>query len=386
MANTRWVWIPDGEARVLAFTYVDRVAGPSAKGRIVVGDPPPQEQILEAIDHPNRTFRRPDAFGASPIGAEEALRLGLPKDPPWIGHFEGKPIPPPRGKPSRTVGALVHRRGVPVAGVRVRIGHVFGPSRELAKLDERTTDAAGRCEFPLAPCEPIAAIASGAREGSQLVDVPDSGTVELALEPLGTLDGVVTRSGAPARGQITLVGIEGGTLAVERTDDAGRYRVEGVVPGRYEVRVLGIDPETSMVAGTPTFDELVVGPGQRLRRDYALTAGTAIRVVAAVQDQEHWGDVYLFAGARAPRDSIELRALWRGLDKTLWRSANSTTNDGKHMRCKFLDVAPGVYTVCVTPSTRYGGAHDEQPVVSREITVGTEDVTVELVVPALRPA
>jgi hypothetical protein len=55
----------------------------------------------------------------------------LPKDPPWIGHFERKPIPPPRGKPSRSVVAFVHRQGVPAAGVRVRIGRVMGPTREL---------------------------------------------------------------------------------------------------------------------------------------------------------------------------------------------------------------------------------------------------------------
>src|SRR5688572_1692584 len=108
MASTRWAWIPDGDAWVLAFTYVDPVAGPSAKGA-VVGNPPTLEQIRNAIDRPDRTFRQPEAFGAIAISAEDALRFGLPKDPPWIGHFDGRPIPPPRGEPSRDVTAYVHR-------------------------------------------------------------------------------------------------------------------------------------------------------------------------------------------------------------------------------------------------------------------------------------
>jgi hypothetical protein len=383
MAKTRWVWILDGEARVLAFTYVDRAAGPSAKGR-VVDNPAALEQIREAIDYPNRTFRQPAAFGAIPIGAEEALRLGLPKDPPWIGHFEGKPIPPSDGKPSRTVSAFVRRKGVPAAGVHVRIGNMFGPGRELMRLDERMTDAGGRCEFPLAPCEPIFAIAWTNREGSQLVKVPDVGTVALALMPFGAIGGAVTRAGAPIRGAIRFAAIDGGMLQWTHTDAVGHYRIEGLVPGRYEVEVHSIDPETQMIAGTPTFDELVVRPGQTLRRNYDLVAGAAVHVIAAVEHERHSGDVYLLAGAHTPRDSNELRALWQELDRTLWRGSNTGTNDGKHMRCKFLDVEPGAYTLCMVPSTRYGDAHHEQPVVCREITVGAEDITVELVVPPLR--
>src|SRR5215813_5102602 len=121
--DTRWVWIPEpGGTWVLAFVYVDPSAGPSAKGG-VVSSPPTREEVRQAIDHPDRTFRQPAAFGAIPISPEDALRLGLPKDPPWIGFFETKPVPPPRGETSRTVTAVVHRRGVAVVGARVRIGY-----------------------------------------------------------------------------------------------------------------------------------------------------------------------------------------------------------------------------------------------------------------------
>src|ERR1041385_2014300 len=119
--NTRWVWIPAPEGWLLAFTYVDPTAGPSAKGA-VVRDPPTPEQIRNAIDHPDLTVRDPVRFGAVAIGAEEALRLGLPKDPPWIGFFTGKPVPPPRGEASRDVTVTVTFERKVVSGCTGRMG------------------------------------------------------------------------------------------------------------------------------------------------------------------------------------------------------------------------------------------------------------------------
>lgn len=384
--QTRWVWIvmPGGE-RILAFTYSDPMAGPSAKGAVVT-DPAAQAQIRNAIDLPDRTVRDPDAFGAVPIGAEEALRLGLPKDPPWIGHFENKPVPPPRGEPSRDVTVFVRRNGELVRGAKVRIGDIFGQARELGKLDERIADATGRCDFPLAPMKPIGAIATLDNETSKLVEVPvGARSVVLEMVPVATLYGEVRKDGRLVPGQISISSKDGGMHRVERTDDEGRYRIDGIVPGRYTIEVHGIHPRTRMSAGTPVLAELVIEPGARLLQSYTLLSGRTIRIAAAAQHQDHRCVVYLLAGQHAPQLSSELKRLCDQLGRDGWRSANAYGRRGDTITTELLDVTPGTYSVCVEPSGGGNGILPDQVLTCRTIIVAGEDVDVELVVPAYRP-
>ena len=71
-AKTRWVWIRERDGgRVLAFQYVDPVAGPSAKGARV-GEPPSADDVRRAVDRPDRTFRQPRQFSAMPVRPDEA--------------------------------------------------------------------------------------------------------------------------------------------------------------------------------------------------------------------------------------------------------------------------------------------------------------------------
>src|SRR5690242_10169756 len=55
---SRWLWIEAAGGTYLAFYYVDRSAGPSAKGA-AVGEPPTAEQLKKAIEMPSNTFREP---------------------------------------------------------------------------------------------------------------------------------------------------------------------------------------------------------------------------------------------------------------------------------------------------------------------------------------
>jgi hypothetical protein len=353
-ASTRWSWLRVDGRRALVFHYVDPSAGPSAKGALV-DDPPTEPQIRDAIDHPSATFRGPAGRDAIAIGAEEALRLGLPKDPPWIGLFEHKPVPPPRGEPSRAVIAVVTRNGKAVGGAEVRLGRTLGAARELIAVDTRTSDAEGRCVFPLAEVAPLSIVATTAIAGSKIVDVPaDRDLVEVPLFELGALEGRITKQGAPVAGAVSLTGRDGGVHRVRSSDAAGAYRIDGVVPGEYDVRVDGIDPSNHMTAGTPTFDRVVVPERRLVRRDFALVAGTRLEVVLRVEHDTHNGRVYLIAGevaAQAVPTSSELNALVNRLDKTAWRSANSSTNTGAQMWTQFLDVPPGVYTLCIYRGT-----------------------------------
>ncbi len=367
---------------MLAYVYDDPSAGPSARGRRVSAPPTPEE-IRQAIDRPTQTFRRPEAFGAIPIGPDEALRMGLPKDPPWIGFFERKPVPPSRGEASRTLAALVHRGGAPVAGARVRIGHAVGAMRELFPLDTRLTDARGRCKFPLAPTTPIVALAEIAGGTSQLVDVYDE-LVELELVTPGVFAGTVQKAGVPCRGSISLAPLAGGMHRVERSDGNGRYRIDGVVPGTYDVRIESIDPYTRMTAGTPTYDQIVIGAGETAQRDYDLVAGVTVHVTVAIENVHHAGHVFLLAGATAPPTLPALYELYNALDARLRRTANSLTSTDTEMTTSFLDVQPGTYTVCTSPWGRYGDSHPAQPVASATIVVGEQPVFVQLVLPPLR--
>jgi hypothetical protein len=166
---TRWAWIslPGGE-RMLAYTYDDPVAGPSAKGG-AVSSAPTNAELRAAIEHPDRTVRDPDAFGAIVVGAEEALRLGLPKDPPWLAVFEGR-APARRAEATRHVTVFVRRAGELVRGAKVTLGG-----------EELVADATGRCDFMHAPAYALGAIAVLGDETSERVEVPP-GARSIVLE------------------------------------------------------------------------------------------------------------------------------------------------------------------------------------------------------------
>lgn len=393
MIDTRWVWIPIDGQWVLAYTYTDPTAGPSAKGAIVP-QPITADAVRTAIDRPDRTFRDPISFRAMPIGPEDALRLGLPKDPPWIGYFEpGRPIPPPRGEPSRVVTAVVMRDGQPLAGASVTLGHVHGTARELSRRDTRTSDASGRCEFPLAPTEPatpptmpLAAIASlPDGSSSHLVEVGPDGAVTLDVVGTSIIEGVISRAGQPTTGSVAITPTSGGVHRVQRSDDRGTYRIDGVVPGSYGLTVHGIDPTTRMIAGTPTLDTVVIRSGERLRRDYALVSGATVRVAVGVDSNRVWATIMLFQGDVGPATTSELVATWKGRPRSMFTSARSMTNSGTWIETQFLDVLPGHYTLCVSRSSGHGG-HAEQPVVCQPVDVGDSPLQLSCALPEIRPS
>ena len=383
MSATRWCWITIRDDRLLAFRYVDPSAGPSAKGG-AVSDPPTTDEIREAIDRPSRTVRDPDAFGAVAIGAEDALRMGLPKDPPWIGFFEAKPVPPPRGEDARTIIAIVLRDGQPVANARVKLGERFG--RELIPLDTKTTDGQGRCQFPLGRMKTIAIVADTADAGSKILDVVSTrDIVEVPIQAFASLSGVVTRGGAPAVGHVTIAPVDGGVLQVEHGTPNGQYHVGRIVPGTYDVEVRGVDPRTHMSAGTPVFERVTLAPGQNLREDFTLIVGTRVAIAARIDSVDHSGSVYLVPGTVAPTTNLELRALLDALGRDKYISANSTSRNATEMTTELLDVVPGDYTLCIEPFDMRGEGHREQAVATTPVHVQGDRIEVRSHVPPLRP-
>ncbi|MFN0249948.1 MAG: hypothetical protein ACKV2T_23900 [Kofleriaceae bacterium] len=379
MSGTRWMWVPIDGTWALAYGYMDPMAGPSAKGAIV-SNPPTFDEIRTAIDHPNRTFREPTAFGAVVITAEDAMKMGLPKDPPWIGFFEkDKAVPPPRGEPSRVVIAIVTQNGQPVANAEVKLGEAFGVAREVVALHTLTSDENGRCVFPLARRSGLVVVARTPAAGSKQTDVvPERDFVEVPLVAFGALEGMITQSGTPIAGSVSITGQGGGVHRVKRGDATGHYRIDGVVPDTYDVRVESIDPETLMTAGTPTLDVVTIAPGSVARRDFSLVAGVSIDFQLRVQHNSHNGSIYLLRGEHAPQTSVELYEITNRLGRTQYLSTNSSSNNGTYMTTRLADVTPGVYTMCITPTDYEPDRHREQPVMVQRIVVGSEPMQLEL--------
>ena len=373
-AKTRWVWIRERDGgRVLAFQYVDPVAGPSAKGARV-GEPPSPEDVRRVVDHPDRTFRQPKQFSAMPVRPDEALRLGLPRDPPWIGHFEDKPIPPRRGEPSRVVAGRVVQNGEPVAGARVRLGLLIGP--DLIRLDERQSDAAGRFEFPLAPVGKGAVIADVAGASSRLVSCAEVDEVELVLARTGVITGEVHRAGALAPAQVSIYGRDGEPYRLTSTRTPGIYRLDDVVPGGYEIRATALDSER-MTNGVPVVEAIEVTEGATVTRDFTLIAGAVVQIIVLLGSARS-GRVHLIAGDVSPSFGSELRPLYH---TPALRSANSMSSKDGVMKTAFCDVGPGEYTVCAEPWDSAGSGRADQPVVSKRIVVGDADQAVLLTLP-----
>ena len=88
MTANRWVKFNAGPEAMIAYVYVDQMAGPSAKGG-PVSDPPTRAEIDTLLERPPATFRDPMAFGAQPLDAATVTALGLPDAPPWMAGMSG---------------------------------------------------------------------------------------------------------------------------------------------------------------------------------------------------------------------------------------------------------------------------------------------------------
>lgn len=93
-AATRWMWITGAGGPFLVYYYVDRTAGPSAKGAHV-SDPPTAKELDAVLDAPAHTFRDPVGMGARALSATDLAAIKLPARPSWLDIFEPPGTPPP---------------------------------------------------------------------------------------------------------------------------------------------------------------------------------------------------------------------------------------------------------------------------------------------------
>jgi hypothetical protein len=176
---------------------------------------------------------------AEGYGASEPQTVTLPGD---TGPFTF--VLPRAG---RLAGCVLDPHGAPAGGATVRVTRSIGAQPWMDDSNDHTTDAEGRFEIDdvepgtveltarhdeFAPSEPLGLEVRPAEPHEQL---------ELALRVGGTLTGeVYRRDGTADPGQQVLAqramqGEEGGSA---QSDNAGRFTMEHLAPGRYQVVVI----------------------------------------------------------------------------------------------------------------------------------------------------
>jgi hypothetical protein len=98
-----WISARLGSEAFLLYSYVDAMAGPSAKGIKLAGEAPTVEEARLALERPSATVRLP-GVATTPLSAEWIDYLQLPAAPPWLAHFRPPPTaaPPAAMPPWRT--------------------------------------------------------------------------------------------------------------------------------------------------------------------------------------------------------------------------------------------------------------------------------------------
>lgn len=171
------------------------------------------------------------------------------------------------GLPTRTIRSLLFRDGRPVSGGTVSFGSVFDTTRSSAKFMIVTRSSGGNHQrlFGFGGGSPRRLSAEVAPDGSFVVEgvpadllwmtwSPGDGTSVGRLWPAGPLpqadlSGVrVTgqlfdETGAPAAGQVSLLGSVGRTVAYAEAGDDGRFELPPAPPGAYRIKAdAGLSP------------------------------------------------------------------------------------------------------------------------------------------------
>ncbi len=380
MSRHRWLWVtlPEG-GWALAFTYVDPMAGASARGARVES-PPTRESIRRAVERPNLVFREPAKFHPIVLSAEEVKRFALPDAPPWLDLFERSPTLSTRGTPTREVAGRVVFDGNPVPGALVQIGWVTPPRHpEFVPTDGCTTGPDG--SFTLSVRRGDSLVASLESLRSLVCPLPADPRVPIDLEMLrlGRVEGEVHRDGSPARAAVSLLCDDATRVTRSaRTDALGHYAIDGVLPGCYEVHAEAVD-EDHKINGARAIARIELGEGETIRHAVSVAVGVRLEVVVTLDDDgDAWATIALIPRSVTPRTLSELRSYLA--DPTV-RVANSLSRLGRSVETHFCDVTPGVWTLCAVRTGAGDRPVPDTPTVCRRIVVADTPQRVALQLP-----
>jgi hypothetical protein len=279
----------------------------------------------------------------------------------------------------RTVSARVLRDGTPFAGAQVHLVHVARPTHLRYPIETKTTDERGVCAFSPISTYPVAVFAQVPAAGSKLVEIGESLSVDLELFATAVVEGEVRKHEKPLQALVTLFPLDGGIQRSRRSDASGRYRIVDVVPGAYTVAI-GEEGHSGTPPRTDSWrsPELVVEPGETIRRDLTFPSGVTVSVAFGQDCRDPHAHVFLFEGEVSPGDALELAKLWRQRASSTWRSSSHFEMVDTRSAVSFTDVLPGTYTVCAVSETFGAPGAAAQPVVTHELVVARESVSIEL--------
>ncbi|HYO12902.1 MAG TPA: carboxypeptidase regulatory-like domain-containing protein [Thermoanaerobaculia bacterium] len=256
-------------------------------------------------------------------------------------------------------GTVVDPQGQPLEGVRVAVQPTDFLSMRTFSLREEPSKTGPDGRFAI----------SGLREGQRIdikawregylqgaavaLDIPAPGPVRIVLEPGARVAGrVVTEDGKPiANVGVYASGEEGGLgmgrlrRGAARTDETGRFELDGLEPGKLVLRAvaagyLGAEARVEAVAGAETPDVRIVlrmgavVTGRVLGPDGAPVPGADVRVIQTSREET----VYALAAGGARTDG-EGNYRLAGIEEG--RRSIAASHDDFQRAVKDLDVRAG---------------------------------------------
>lgn len=299
-------------------------------------------------------------------------------------------------------GRVLDRNGAPVAGAKVAAGSLIaggGTESELNIPDEgfdvheTTTDDDGRFSLDGMSPAPVAVVAGkdgvGRSASVAVARSPQSVTLELVLETLGGLDGVVTASGAPVPETAVIaapIGAPRSNFFVVTGAD-GTFTFDALTGGRYMLYPMigggGSRPKDMYITVVD------VAAGARARAEIDASPGPGVLDVTVKTDAGEAVTLAQIGLLRATVDAPTMEAL---RDAT-WLAARLTEGDTiplylRQIRgadpARFDGVVAGHYSACVTPFPASGldpDAAEQAPMKCVPVDVPGA-TTLEVTVPA----
>jgi EmrB/QacA subfamily drug resistance transporter len=201
---------------------------------------------------PAPAYLAASAYQAAPVAVTD---VGVPAGPPVHGHVS---------QPG----------GAPLAGATVTL---IDPAGRQAGRGSTGPDGSYRISAPGQGTYTLIAMANAHRPHASAVRVSGQPVeVDVLLAGASRLTGTVraTGTGSPLAGvTVTLADLRGEVVAAGSTDEAGRYVLEDLAPGRYTLAL-------SAPSCQPTALQVVVADGEETTQDAELRAGARVEGTA----------------------------------------------------------------------------------------------------------